>query len=309
MRILVLGAGGIGGYYGARIDEAGGDVTFLVRSARAEQLKKNGLRVSSAFGDIDIAPKTVTTESLKDHFDVIIVASKAYDLGSAMDAIAPAVGAETAIVPLLNGVRHIDILRQRFGADRVLGGVALISVTMTPAGEIKHLNQAHRFVTGALTDAPPKWLSDLSTLLAKTKFDFMLSEAVEQVLWDKIVFLTTLAGATCTLRAGVGHILATLAGEGFIEGLLGECTRIAAACGHPVAETQLGAYRSQLFDKNSGLMASMLRDVEKGGPTEADHILGDMVRRADEKGVDVPLLKLAYSHLQAYDWRRKSAAA
>lgn len=309
MRILVLGAGGIGGYYGAKIHLAGGDVSFLVRPARAEQLRQSGLKVSSPLGDMHIAPKLLTRDTLKEPFDVIIVSCKAYDLDSAIDAIAPAVGAQSVILPLLNGVAHIDTLVRRFGSEHVLGGVALISVTLAPDGEIKHLNKLHRLVAGALTTPPSTWLEPLAELLSRSGFEFTLSANVEQAMWDKIVFLTTLAGATCTLRASVGTILETLAGASFINGLLTECATIAEASGHALGEAQLRAFRDQLNEKGSALMASMLRDVEKGGPTEADHILGDMVQRAQAKGVDAPLLRLAYSHLQAYDLRRKAAQA
>ena len=309
MRILVLGAGGIGGYYGARIQAAGGDVTFLVRPARAKQLDKDGLNVTSAFGDLHLVAQCVTREELKSPFDVVILSCKAFDLGSAMDAIAPAVGEGTVILPLLNGVRHIEALVERFGPGCVLGGVAAISVTLAPHGEIQHLNKMHRFITGARGTPAPAVLEPLAKLLATAGFDFILSNNIDQALWDKFVFLTSLAGATCTLRASVGQILSTVAGETFITGLLDECASVAAASGHAVAEAQLAAYRNQLTEKGSGLMASMLRDVEKGGPTEADHILGDMVARAESHDIAAPWLRLAYSHLQAYDLRRQAAAA
>lgn len=307
MRILVLGAGGIGGYYGARIQAAGGDVSFLVRPARAEQLKKDGLNVSSPFGDLHLPAQCLTKEQLKTPFDVIILSCKAFDLESSMEAIAPAVGESSVILPLLNGVRHIDALVERFGAGKVLGGVAAISVTLAANGEIQHLNKMHRFITGARGVPAPQVLEPLAQLLAKSGFDFVLSPNIDQALWDKFVFLTSLAGATCTLRASVGQILGTVAGESFITGLLDECARVAAASGHPVAEAQLGVYRNMLTEKGSGLMASMLRDVEKGGPTEADHILGDMVARADALGITAHCLRLAYSHLQAYDLRRQAS--
>ena len=307
MRILVLGAGGIGGYYGARIHRAGGDVTFLVRPTRAAQLKENGLVVSSPFGDLHVRPKVVTKDTLPAPFDVVILSCKAYDLNSAMDAIAPALGEQSVILPLLNGVRHIDTLIARFGAARVLGGVALISVVLAPNGEVKHLNKLHRLFTGSLTPQSSKWLAELALLLASSGIEFALSENIEQAMWDKIVFLSTLAGATCTMRASIGDVLRTAAGEEFITGLLAECAKTAAACGHAVSDTQLAAYGKQLTEAGSGLMASMLRDIERGGATEADHILGDLVGRAQTKGVATPLLRLAYSHLQAYDVRRQAA--
>ena len=308
MRILVLGAGGIGGYYGARIHNAGGKVTFLVRPARAVQLRENELKIFSSFGDTQITPNVITAAELHDRYDVIMVSCKAYDLYSAMDAIAPAVGEQSVILPLLNGVRHIDTLVERFGAEHVLGGVALISVVLTPEGVIRHLNKQHRLVTGLRTGQASKWLAPLVQLFSSSKFDFVCSENIEQAMWDKIVFLTTLAGATCTLRASVGDIVRTVAGEEFVTGLLAECALIAEASGHTVSTEQQSIYRTQLIEQGSGLMASMLRDVERGGATEADHILGDMVSRAQAKGINAPLLRLAYSHLQAYAFRRSTAA-
>ncbi len=309
MRILILGAGGIGGYFGARIQAAGGDITFLVRPARAAQLRAGGLKIFSAFGDLQITPEVLTADELRTPFDVIIVSCKAYDLDSAMDSIAPAVGDHSVILPLLNGVSHIDTLAARFGSQKVLGGVALISAMLSPSGEVRHLNKMHRLVIGSRSAPPSQWLQPLAELLSAAAIDFTHSDNIEQAMWDKIVFLSSLAGATCALRASIGDILNTVAGEDFINGLLADCARVAQASGHAVAEAQLAGYRKLLSEKGSALVASMLRDVERGGATEADHILGDLVGRAQTKGLEAPWLKLAYSHLQAYDLRRKSGAA
>ncbi len=308
MRVLVLGAGGIGGYFGARIQAAGGDVTFLVRPGRAAQLREKGLQVVSPFGDLQLVPKVVTNEELHEVFDVILLTCKAFDLPSAMDAIAPAVGEHTAIVPLLNGVRHIDTLVGRFGAGRVLGGVALISVTLMPSGEIRHLNQLHRFTLGSLGWRPSPWYEPFAKLMEASGVDFVRSDNVGQAMWDKVVFLATLAGATCLMRASVGVIMSTPAGENFINGLLDECAAIAAANSRKLADTQLTVFRNMLTDRNSPLVASMLRDVEAGKPTEADHILGDMLAWGNSKQIAAPLLRLAYSHLQAYEHRRQAEA-
>lgn len=305
MRILVLGAGGIGGYYGARMHAAGGNVTFLVRPGRAAQLREKGLQVFSPFGDLQISPQLVTKETLTETFDVILLTCKAFDLDSAMDAIAPAIGEQSAIVPLLNGVRHIDRLVTRFGAARVLGGVALISVTLAANGEIHHLNKLHRFTVGSLGWRPSPWLEPLSRLMESSGVDFVLADNIGQAMWDKMVFLATLAGATCLMRSSVGTIMATLAGDSFINGLLDECAAVADANGRKLGDTQLTVFRNMLTDRSSALVASMLRDVEANKQTEGDHILGDMISWAANKKLEVPLLKLAYSHLQAYERRRQ----
>lgn len=306
MHILMLGAGGTGGYFGAKIHAAGGNITFLVRPARAENLLARGLRVSSPLGDHHISPKVLTapTGAANAAFDVIVLSCKAYDLEAALNSIAPAVGPQTLILPLLNGIAHLPLLDARFGQARVLGGIAHLAVTLDPSGEIRHLNKLQRLVIGARGNTASPHLAALSELLVRSGIDFSLSADIESDMWDKFVFLCTLAAATCTMRSSVGDILETHAGEGFIVGLLDECQAVAGKCGHIPNAEQLAQYRNHLTARGSPLTASMLRDIEHGGPTEAEHILGDMVSRGEAHGVETPLLKLAYSHLQAYELGR-----
>ncbi|MGH8772104.1 MAG: 2-dehydropantoate 2-reductase [Burkholderiales bacterium] len=308
MRILILGAGAIGGYFGARLHEAGGNVTFLVREARAGQLAKHGLYVESPCGNVRIKPRAITSDAPREHFDVVILTCKAYDLGSAVDSILPFAGPDSIILPLLNGLAHLDLLDSLFGLNRVLGGVAHLAVTLTPEGEIRHLNNMHKLIFGSRSSQASQRLSPFAELLSAMPVDYRVSDNVEQDMWDKWVFLSTLAAATCTMRSAIGAILDTIAGEQFILGLLRESESVAAASDFAPGAKQLATYRAQLTERGSTLTASMLRDIERGGPTEADHILGDMVRRGDARGVPIPLLHLAYSHLQAYEARRASTA-
>lgn len=306
MRILILGAGAIGGYFGARIHQAGGDVTFLVRPARERNLMENSLCVSSPLGDILIRPQCTTafsgSESQK--FDAAIVSCKAYDLDSAIEAIAPALALQGIVVPLLNGIAHLQLLDERFGRKRVLGGLAHLGVTLTPEGHIRHLNELHRLMIGSRTESASPLVEALAEVFAGSGIDFVLSRNIENEMWDKFVFLSTLAGATCTMRAAIGDILQTYSGEAFILGLFSECLSVAGKYGHKTSDERLAQYRSQLTDQGSTSTASMLRDIERKGRTEAEHILGDMVRRAKTHYIDAPLLQLAYSHLQAYEIHR-----
>ena len=306
MRILVLGAGGIGGYFGARIHASGGDVTFLVRPARAAALQENGLKIISPLGDLHITPKLLTRKGINEPFDAVILSCKAYDLDSAMDDIAPAVGPETLLLPLLNGVSHIDRLTACFGNRQVLGGVAQAALLVTPAGEIRHFNTTHRLITGARGDTPPR-LPDLARLIAASGVDFILSDDIEQAMWNKFVFWSALAGATCTLRANIGIILQTIGGEEFVTGLIAEGARVAELSGHALTVPQLATCRTLLTESGSVLAASMLRDIERGGLTEAEYTIGDLVNRARNLGINAHCLRLAYSHMQAYEIRRNSA--
>jgi 2-dehydropantoate 2-reductase len=306
MRILILGAGGIGGYFGARLQEAGGDVSFLVRPARAEALRRDGLRLKSPLGDATLQPKVLTGDQIKDAFDLVILSCKAYDLDSAIDAIAPAVGRDSFVLPLLNGLAHLDRLDARLGAGGVLGGVAQISVTLAPSGEIVHLQPMARLVAGVRNGGKPAdaVLEPLGALFARAKVDYDASKRIMQDMWDKLMFLATLAAATCTMRAPLGVILDTVAGERFITGLLDEAERVAGGNGFPPVAQRVAAYRELLTQRGSKIAASMLRDIERGGPTEADHIVGDLIARGRRPDVAMPLLEIAYSHLQAYELQR-----
>lgn len=306
MRILMLGAGAIGGYFGARIQQAGGDVTFLVRPERERCLSESGLHVSSPLGDIHIRPRCITAfqDSELQKFDAVIVSCKAYDLDSAIEAIAPALAAQGIVVPLLNGMAHLQSLEERFGRQSVLGGMAHLGVTLTPEGHIRHLNELHRLMIGSRIEPASPWVGVLAEVLAGSGIDFVLSQNIENEMWEKFVFLSTLAGSTCTMRAPIGDILQTHSGKTFILGLFSECLAVADKCGYPTSEERLAQYRSQLTAQGSTSTASMLRDIERKGRTEAEHILGDMVRQAQTHHIEVPLLQLAYSHIQAYEIRR-----
>lgn len=304
MKILVLGAGGIGGYFGGRLAAAGADVTFLVRPRRAEQLAKNGLVIKSPCGDLQRPVATVLAEQLQPDYDLIFFTCKAYDLAAAIDAVAPAVDQRTALLPALNGIRHLDVLKEKFGEGRVLGGVAQIAVTLTPEGEIHHLGEFHVLTFGELLGQRSPRCEEFSRVCANAHFTSRLSDNIQLELWEKFVFLCTLAGMTCLMRTSVGAITRTADGEALMREMLEECRKVAAASGHEPRPEVLARYVSLLTDRKSGFTASMLRDIERKGPTEGEHIVGDMLHRARQFKIDAPLLRVAFSHLQAYEQGR-----
>ncbi len=305
MRILVVGAGAIGGYFGGRLLEAGRDVTFLVRERRAAQLAKTGLVIKSKFGDADLPhPPTVKADALREPFDLILLSCKAYDLAAAMDSFAPAVGANCAILPLLNGMAHMDRLGDRFGAGAVLGGQCVISVTLDPEGRILHLNDTHGLSFGECDGSASERVQAAAATMAGGRFDARLSTAILQEMWEKWVLITTMAGITCLMRAAVGDIVAADAGDLAIA-LLDECSAIATAQGFPPRQAMTARNRTMLTTPGSTFAASMLRDIERNAPIEADHIVGDLLRRGVAQSAQYPLLRIAYAHLKAYEARRK----
>jgi 2-dehydropantoate 2-reductase len=311
MRILVLGAGAVGGYFGGRMADAGADVTFLVRPKRAELLAKEGLRIrSKAGGDLKLAPSCVTQDQVRPDYDVVMLTAKAYDLESAVQAIAPAMaGSRGYVLPFLNGMSHMDALGARFGAGRVLGGVAYIASTLAPDGEIRHLNDLHRIVFGARAPEQKPVCDALSAALKGVKFDWKQLEDIDQAMWDKWVLLATLAGITCLMRAPMGDILSTGSGEKLTLALLGECAAVAQAEGHATPAGVMQNYRAMLTQKGSAFAASMMRDVESGGQAEGDHILGALFARARKLGVAAPMLEVAVTHLETYAARKQREQA
>jgi len=305
MRILVVGAGAIGGYFGGRLRQAGRDATFLVRPRRAAQLATAGLIIKSPLGDVNLpAPATVTAESLRERFDLILLSCKAYDLAAAADSFAPAVGANTAILPLLNGMAHIDVLSKRFGAGAVLGGQCVISVTLDADGRVLHLNDTHLLSFGELNGAKSPRAVAIAAAMAGARFESRLSTAILQEMWEKWVLIATMAGITCLMRAAVGDIVAAGGGD-LALALLDECAAIAAAYGFAPRQDIALRNRAMLTAPGSIFAASMLRDIERGASIEGDHIVGDLIRRGEAKGIDLPLLRIAYAHLKSYEARRK----
>ena len=304
MRILVVGAGAIGGYFGARLLAAGRDVTFLVRARRAAELAKTGLVVKSRKGDLALPPPpTMAADAIKAPFGLVLVSCKAFDLAAAMESFAPAVGPSTAILPLLNGMGHLDALAARFGKEAVLGGQCAISTVLDGEGRVLHLNDLHLLTFGELDGARSARAGAIAADFANAGFDGGLSESILQEMWEKWVFIATAAGITCLMRAAVGDIAAAGATD-LTLALLDEIAAIAAAQGFAPRPAAAERGRTLLTQAGSPFTASMLRDVEGGRPLEADHMLGDLLKRSSDRPGGYPMLGIAYAHLKAYEARR-----
>lgn len=309
MRILVVGAGALGGYFGGRLLAAGRDVTFLVRARRAEQLARTGLVIVSPLGDITLpSPAMVSAETLRQPFDLILLSCKAYDLAAAIESFAPAVGPNSAILPLLNGMSHMDVLGARFGADRVLGGQCLISATLDPEGRVRHLNDRHLLSFGEQNGARSPRVEAIAAAFAGARFEPRLSTAILHEMWEKWAFIATGAGITCLMRATFGDIVAAGAAA-YTTGMFEECCAIAAGNGFSPSQAMIDRSLAMFTEPGSTIAASMLRDVERGAPTEADHVLGDLLQRSKSGPDAMPLLRVAYAHLKSYEMRRRREQA
>ena len=304
MKILVLGAGGTGGYFGGRLHEGGADVTFLVREKRAQHIAQHGLQIESPKGNATLQVKTVLAANVKTEYGIVILSCKAYDLDSSIEAIRPAMAATTCVVPLLNGISHIETLDTALGKSRVMGGTCQIAATLSQDGVVKSMHDTHAITWGAREPSQQATADALGEAFAKTIVDWKVSENVMLDMWEKVAFLSTLAGMTCLMRASVGDILATADGRALMKRYLDSCVAIAARSGYQPRPHVLERYEKVLDSTGSPLTASMLRDLERSGSVEADHIVGFMLNKAREFGIDDTMLSVAYTHLKAYENRR-----
>jgi 2-dehydropantoate 2-reductase len=308
MRILVIGAGALGGYFGGCLQRAGRNVTFLVRSRRAAQLARDGLRISSPHGDFALPARTIQADGIGEPFDLILLAVKSYSLEEAMEQFAPAVGPATAILPVINGMSHIEKLAARFGADRVLGGTAMISATLNEDGHVVQLMPAHHLVFGELAGGVSDRGRALAEVLGGAGFDLRASDVMMQDMWEKWAGLASTAGITCLMRANLGDIIAAPGGHDVAVRLFRECSAVADAAGFPPRPPFVEMCVTMFGTAGSPLKASMLRDIERGAPTEGEHVLGDLAERARGFGIATPILDLARCHVAAYEASRKREA-
>ena len=305
MRILVVGAGAIGGYFGGRLLQAGGDVTFLVRPRRAAELADAGLVIKSPAGDVTLKnPPTVQADKLSKKFDVVLLSCKAFDLNDAIKSFAPAVGPQTSVIPLLNGMLHMDVLDGKFGRERVLGGLCAIAVTLNDKREVVHLAPLQSLSFGERDGKMSDRVRAIAEPMTAGKFGAAASEHIIQEMWEKWVFLASLAAATCLMRSPVGIILASPGGKDFMLGILDEGCAIATAEGYAPRAPFLERTRGMFTAEGSQMTASMFRDIKIGAPVEADHVVGDLIARGDAAKVPVPKLRTAYTHLKAYEKQR-----
>jgi 2-dehydropantoate 2-reductase len=300
MRTLVVGAGAVGGYFGGRLAQAGRDVTFLVRAKRAEEINSKGLQILSPHGDLTLHPKVTTAEQISGPYDLILLAVKSYTLSTAMNDFAPAVGPETMILPVLNGMRHMDLLIARFGKNVVLGGVCLVATEIDQEGRIHQLTNFQTISYGELDGESTPRLQKVDDTLRGAGFDASTSNHIMEDMWQKWVQLAALGSITCLMRGNIGEIAAIPGGADLSLAVLRECSRIASACGYPPSDVFLGQQAAHLTSRGSKLASSMYRDLNKGAPVEADTILGDLLERGRKHGLATPILEAAFVNLSIY---------
>ncbi|MNW37352.1 2-dehydropantoate 2-reductase [compost metagenome] len=303
MRILVLGAGGVGGYFGGRLVEKGEDVTFLVRNQRKEQLEQEGLVICSVNGDFKFQPELITAEDANSTgpYDLILFSTKSYHLQAAMQDLKPFVGDQTVILPLLNGVAHFPLLKSEFGADNVIGGLCFIETTLNPEGHIVQTSKAHFVKFGEFENKNTERIQRIEDILSGTLSSFIRSDFIERDIWHKYLYIATIAGVTTLMRAPIGPIRESKQGREFIRHLFQEIEAIMLEHGAPLDHDIVAKHMETMENSSYEMKSSMLRDMEKGLSIEGEHLHGYLLQLARDYSIEAPLLQAVYQNLLVYE--------
>ncbi|MFI8257596.1 ketopantoate reductase family protein [Streptomyces filamentosus] len=310
MKILVVGAGATGGYFGTMLARSGQDVAFLVRPGRAAALREGGLRVAGRDEEWVLdTPRLVTAgeEPPYDPYDLVLLGVKSTALGTALTDLAPFVAPGTAVLPLLNGMAHLDALDARFGAGAVLGGVAKVVTTLDDAGVVRRLAPLAHLALGERDGGVSPRVEEIRTVLEGAGIDAPVPASIVTAMWHKWVFIATIGAVTSLMRGTVGEVYDAPGGPELGPAVLAEAAAVAAAAGHPVPEEERAATLAVVSAPGSPLVPSLYRDLAAGRPTEVEHLFGDLTARARALGVPTPLLDLATLHLRIHQ-RRIDAA-
>lgn len=304
MRILVVGAGAVGGYFGGRLLEKGVDVTFLVREGRKKQLDEKGLIIESVHGNVILTPKTIIAGEEAGSFDVILLSTKAYHFDGAIESIRQYVGKYSVILPLLNGVLHINKLVEEFGENRVLGGLCFIETTLDHEGKVIQSSPKHDIVFGELSGEKSERIGRIEAAFSGTKTGYRLSGNINQDLWQKYLFISTLSGITTLMRAPIGPICEVASGRATITRLLKEIVSVMKRINAPLADDIEMIQLNQIDGLGFSMKSSMQRDMEKLLPVEVDHLHGYLLDIAREEEISVPVLEAIYANLKIYEQQR-----
>lgn len=302
MKILVVGAGAIGGYFGGRLLEKGEDVTFLVRETRKKQLDEDGLHIESIHGNISLKPKTILSGNKSSEvFDIILLSTKAYHLTGVMEDIRQFVQEETMILPLLNGISHVDFLIEEFGEKHVLGGLCFIETTLDQYGKVVQTSPIHNLVFGERSGEETDRIQKVRESFSNTKANFIYSDNIMKEMWHKYLFISLLSGATTLMRAPIGPIRDTKSGFGALSAIVTEVITVMESMGAPVGKDLIDAQLTKIKEMGYNMKSSMQRDMEKGMPTEADHFFLYLLEHAKEHHISTPSLELIYANLKVYE--------
>lgn len=289
MRVVVMGTGGVGGYFGGRLAAGGHDVSFIARGKHLEALRANGLRVESPLGDLHLPKIDVTDDpATLAPADLVLFGVKLWDTEASAELIKPLLTEHTAVVSFQNGVVKDDILRRALGAQHVLGGVCYIAATIAEPGVIRHTGSLQKLVFGEYDGTASARARAFFDACIESGIDAELSDDIERAIWEKFVFLVGLSGTTTTVRTPIGPIRANPRSRAFLHDVLAEVVAVARAQGLALPEDYADDRLAFTDGVPETMTSSMHHDLERGNRLEVNWLSGDVVERGKSLGVPTP---------------------
>ncbi|MFD2415073.1 ketopantoate reductase family protein [Amycolatopsis pigmentata] len=289
MRIAVMGTGGIGGYFGARLAHAGHEVAFVARGAHLEALRTSGLRVESPLGDLHLPRVEVTAEPAEiGTVDLVLFGVKLWDTVQAAESVKPLIKNGTGVVSFQNGVVKDDILREILGPEAVVGGASYIASTIAGPGLIRHTGTLQKLVFGEYDGTLTPRVRRFRDACHDGGIDVEVSDRIEQVIWEKFVFLVGLSGTTGLARSPIGPIRDHERSRAFLHDVMDEVVRVARAQGVPLPADYADDRLAFVDTVSAEMTSSLHNDLERGNRLEVAWLSGDVVERGARLGVPTP---------------------
>ena len=302
MRIAIIGAGGVGGYFGARLQQAGADVHFVARGAHLAAMRRDGLTVESPLGDLHL-PTVNVTEHPADigQADIVWLSVKLWDMDSAVQSMRPLIGPETGIISFQNGVQKDDVLRAAFGDTAVMGGVAYIATNIDRPGVIKHTGTMQRLIFGEYDGSRSPRAETLLDFCLRGGINAELSDDVRKAIWEKFVFLVALSGSTTTMRETIGPIRSNPRSRIFLMDLMRETVAVGRALGVALPADFADQRMSFVDGLPDAMTSSMHHDLKAGKRLEVSWLSGGVAQLGEKAGVPTPMNRAVWEILALYE--------
>jgi 2-dehydropantoate 2-reductase len=301
MRIAVMGTGGVGGYFGARLAQGGHEVAFVARGRQLEALRTQGLRVESPLGDMRLPDVQVTNDPATiGPVDLVLFSVKLWDTLEAAEAIKPLLGADTAVVSFQNGVVKDDILRRALGAGHVIGGVCYVAATIAEPGLIRHSGTLAKLEFGEYDGSLSPRIRQFRDACAGSSIDAEISDRIEQTIWEKFVFLVGLSGTTSLARSTIGPIRDHPRSRAFLHDVMDEVVQVARAQGVPLPADYADERLAFTDTVPATMTSSMHHDLEHGNRLEVSWLSGDVAERGARLGIATPCNRAISDILSIY---------
>lgn len=310
MKILIMGTGGVGGYYGGLLAQQGNEVTFIARGAHLYALRHEGLKVSSVHGDFTVFPASATDDPAKgEPVDLVLFCVKTYNTDDAAEAIRPVIGSETVVMSLQNGVDAAERIGKVIGQEHVVGGVTWLSSAVEAPGVIRQISQFRRIVFGELGGGRSERIQSIFEVLNKTGITVEISEDIQKVLWTKLVFIAAVSSIGSLTRLPMGDYRAIPATRDLLTRIMQEVESVARAKGINLDADVVEKWLEFIDDAGPHIKPSMQLDIESGHRTELESMIGVVGRKGREIGVPTPVVDFAYSSLLPVELKARNEYA